>query len=74
MKVGDLVRLVPEHYNKYADWLNEEQKVIADKSFGIITDVNPSYYFVKWFNNPLYGNEKYLAHLRNELEVVCEGR
>lgn len=74
MKVGDLVRLVPEHYNKYADWLNEEQKVIADKSFGIITDVNPSYYFVKWFNNPLYGSEKYLAHHSHELEVVSEGR
>ena len=74
MKVGDLVRLVPEHYKKYADWLNEEQMAIANNSFGIITNVNPNYYFVRWFDNPLYGSEKYLAHHSHELEVVSESR
>jgi len=74
VKVGDLVRLRPHHYDRYGNWLTGEAAEKIDNSFGIIIDATPLYYFVKWFDNPLYGNENSIACREEEIEVVSESR
>ena len=74
MKVGDLVKLRPYYYDKYGNPLSGEQAERIEKSFGIIVDATSLYYFVKWFDNPLYGNENNIACREEEIEVVSESR
>jgi len=54
--------------------LSGEAAEKIDNSFGIIIDATPLYYFVKWFDNPLYGNENSIACREEEIEVVSESR
>ena len=73
--VGDLVRLLPDHYEALASdsrFLSDEQKQSISKSYGIITDENPKYFFVQWFSNPVYGGENIIAHLKTELQLISE--
>ena len=70
MKIGDLVKYSEEAAknriaavfggHNVSDWL------------GVIVDENPSYYFVKWFNQHHYDNEwKWgVAESKEELVVV----
>ena len=77
MKVGDMVRLRPEVMEAHGISPNipsfyEPDKLKLWKAHGIITDENPYYYFVKWFNCPVYASEGDLAHKQSELEVISE--
>ncbi len=74
MKVGDLVRLRPHHYDRYGNWLSGDAAEKIDNSFGLIIDATPFYSFVKWFDNPLSGHENSIACRADEIEVVSEGR
>ena len=75
MKVGDMVRLRPEVMDAHGIITRINPKFYEpaerlNKGHGIITDENPYYYFVKWFNCPVYGSEGNLAHKESELEVI----
>jgi len=72
VKIGDMVRLreeVLERHGVTAAWRRERAAGMKN-AHGIITDKNPHFYFVKWFNCPVYGSEGNLAHNKNELEVI----
>jgi len=71
VKIGDMVRLRPEVLDAHG--INPkfyEPAERLNKGHGIITDKNPYYYFVKWFNCPVYGYEGDLALKESELEVI----
>ena len=75
MKVGDLVRLLPEHYEAFMtdSWFfSDRQKQSISKSYGIIVDENPKYFFVQQFSNPVYSSENIIAHLKTELQLISE--
>jgi len=77
VKIGDLVRLREEVFERHgvspANPLFDATARMKN-AHGIITDKNPHFYFVKWFNCPVYGSEGNLAHNKNELEVISESR
>ena len=61
VQVGDLVSLNAAYSN-------------AGIGKGIVVDVNPYYYFVRWYNSRLYDSTSTIAHIENELEVLSQAR
>jgi len=77
VKIGDLVRLRQEVFGRHGVTPNNplfDAPAAMKKAHGIITDKNPHFYFVKWFNCPVYGSEGNLAHKQSDLEVISAGR
>ena len=70
MKIGDLVKYSEEAAKNRIAAVYGGHNV--SEWLGIIVDENPSYYFVKWFNQHHYDNEwKWgVAESKEELVVV----
>jgi len=76
MKVGDMVRYSEKELQgfdirfKAARELGNVTNDCLSSWLGIIVDVNPQYYFVKWMNQDYYISEWGVAEVKESLELV----
>ena len=76
MKVGDMVRYSEKERQGFSMRFKAARELgnVSNDCFsswlGIIVDVNPQYYFVKWMNQDYYNSEWGVAEAKDSVELV----
>jgi heat shock protein HspQ len=76
MQVGDMVRYSEKERQGFSMRFKAARELgnVSNDCFsswlGIIVDVNPQYYFVKWMNQDYYISEWGVAEVKESLELV----